>query len=341
MKKLHAILLFCFAVSCAPTHRPVPPGVVPSIKRVSVSDEQYGHTVLTELSQNFPIENDDRYVNRARDVVSRLAEAIQANHEPWHVYVLRGDKVINAAATRGNHVFVWTGMLRTAQSDPELAVVLAHEIGHLLAGHTNEDPNQRSREILAAILGVAAATAVGAGGGQAGSQLAGSLTQSIAQGFLVNPYSQQNELEADQIGLFLMARAGYDPRVARVFWQKIQNMPEFNNGGSQFFSSHPSPTGRISNIERNLPRAIRDYEDSLGRPTQISVPRIEARSRGGEPWIVVDRGILVHVAPAPQAKVVTDLRQGDEVSVSDRIGQWLRIEKPVRGFVLGRGLSPR
>ena len=61
-----------------------------------------------------------------RDLVDMLANAAHASSSPWNVYVLRGDDVINAAATRGNFVFVWTGMLQAAYSDAELSSVLAY-----------------------------------------------------------------------------------------------------------------------------------------------------------------------------------------------------------------------
>jgi predicted Zn-dependent protease len=131
---------------------PVPPGVIPEQPYVSAEDEQYGAAVLSELTKQYPLERDDQAIARTRSLVERLARAAHADQNPWNVFLLRGDDVVNAAATKGNYVFVWTGMLREARSDGELATVIAHELGHLLAGHTQPTPAEEASQIVSAVL---------------------------------------------------------------------------------------------------------------------------------------------------------------------------------------------
>jgi hypothetical protein len=80
------------------------------------------------------------------------------------VPVLVDDGFVNAAATRGNYIFVWTGLLKKVQNEGELATVLAHEIGHVLAGHTTPTPEEETRQIMAQGLGIAAREVLAARG---------------------------------------------------------------------------------------------------------------------------------------------------------------------------------
>ena len=109
-----------FSIGCSTGRTPVPLGVIPSGAYVSAEDEAYGHQVLATLNREYPMSRDDAAINRVRELVMRLAKAANADHNPWNVFVLEGDSVVNAAATRGNYVFVWTGMLRAAPDDGEL-----------------------------------------------------------------------------------------------------------------------------------------------------------------------------------------------------------------------------
>ena len=142
------LLLIVFVCSCAPSKPPVPMGTIPIYKAVSTADEQYGHTVVNQLSQQYPIDYNDPRIISVTKIVENLANAAGAKNEPWHVFILSGANIKNAAATRGNHIFIWSGMLNTTTTDDEIAAVLAHEMAHLLAGHTDPDPNEQVKKIL-------------------------------------------------------------------------------------------------------------------------------------------------------------------------------------------------
>ena len=233
------------------------------------------------LTRTYPLSRDDNSINRVRDIVNDLADAAGAGDAPWNVYVLRGDSVVNAAATRGNFVFVWTGMLRTVKNDGELAAVLAHEMGHVLAHHTQPTPSEEASEIMASV-GENVASQVVAVQGPYGalSGIAGLLAKEAIKALIVNPESQRKEHEADQIGLFLMADAGYDPHNAIGLWT---TMSQEGSGGAipTFLSSHPANDERIGELQQLLPSAMERYESakSLGPlPTKERPPQFEADS---------------------------------------------------------------
>jgi metalloendopeptidase OMA1, mitochondrial len=166
-------------------------------------------------------------------------------------------KQVNAFCLPGGKVVVYTAIFPVAENEAGLATVLGHEIGHALAHHGAErmaqeqlvklgqlavtesidrlDPNQRQE--LYAVLG-------------AGSRF----------GVLL-PFSRKHESEADHIGLILMAAAGYDPREAIRFWQRME---EGSRGGqhAELMSTHPSHEHRIRDLEGWMSEALALYEKS-------------------------------------------------------------------------------
>ncbi|MEZ4753642.1 MAG: M48 family metallopeptidase [Bdellovibrionota bacterium] len=262
MKKILLVITIFFLTACGASRPPVPVGTIPQPTPLSMTDEQYGHQVLGELTRKFQIDTDDTRIDRVRRIVDRLTSSSLSGSDPWHVYVLVDDEFKNAAATRGNYVFIWTAMIKELKNDDELATILAHEVAHVLAGHTNPDPSEQVNEMLSGIAGAATEIAVAQGSGVGAlAQISASLVQELVKGFIVNPGTQKKELEADHIGLMLMAEAKYDPNKAIDFWERAQHVPEFGGGLSNaFFSSHPNSEKRLEGLNAALPEAMRRYK---------------------------------------------------------------------------------
>ena len=257
-------LFFLFLVGCSAGRKPIPPGVIPEQVSVAAEDEQYGQQVLAELTDNYKLDTDDARINRTRDIVGRLADAANAGKNPWNVYVLFDNAIKNAAATRGNYIFVWTGMVNAVQNDDELAAILAHEMGHVLAQHTMPDPMEEISGAISGIAGSVAGQVISARGGPSIlAELGEDLVKASINALISNPEQQRKELEADQIGLFLMADARYNPQHAADFWQRVKTDPDFQGNGLLFFSTHPSSEERLKQIQKYLPDAIIRYEDSV------------------------------------------------------------------------------
>lgn len=161
---------------------------------------------------------------------------------------LVADRQINAFCMPGGKIVVYEGLLKYAKTDDELATVLSHEVAHAVAKHGNERISQALlRQYGANVLGAAL-------GGQsvAIQQVAGAVYGIGSKMLVMLPYSRSHELEADKIGLYLMAMAGYNPEAAIGFWKKMsagksQQVPEI-------LSTHPSDLNRIQKIEAELPQ---------------------------------------------------------------------------------------
>lgn len=244
--------------------------MIPEARPLSTEDEQYGHQILQTLTDHYKLDYNNPKAQTVQDIVDRLTKAAGADKDPWHVYILQDPKVKNAAATRGNHVFVWTGMLNAASSDAELATVISHEISHILAGHTDPDPNEEAKALLINLGALAAGIAVSAvtrsptWSNDLGN-LTSSATQELGKGFLLYPYSREREAEADRIGMFMMADAKFDPRAAIAFWTKIPTDPDYREGPS-FLSTHPPAEERLQALRVLLPQALERYEGRVPKP---------------------------------------------------------------------------
>jgi len=364
VKIILTIVLFTGFGACAPGRTPVPPGEIPTQQTVDRSDEEYGHQVFRALSDQFPLDQDDENIFRVRNIVEKLTQVRENDRSIWHVYILKDDNFKNAAATRGNFIFIWTGMLNTVQNDAQLATVLAHEIGHILAGHTQPSPQEAVNQMLSGLAGEIAAQVIYQQGGAIGA-LAGLgqlITSQAFQATLVNPESRRKELEADHIGLFLMAEAGYDPQEAVRFWELAEQDGSF--GGSTtlaFLSTHPASKTRLQQLRALLPEASRRYQlaergelehstyeyRTGSQPTRewvapegwvrgeedlhefASSPLPRSTSSG---WRVVEDSSPVYQRPDFNSPKVGSLSRGDQLVVREEQRRWLRISAPLEGY---------
>lgn len=176
----------------------------------------------------------------------------------WEVAVFRDDD-INAFALPGGKIGVHTGLLRVATNQDQLAAVIGHEIGHVLANHANERMSQQlALQGGLALLGSAAGSPDSAGTQQ--------LMQALglgAQFGILMPYSRLHESEADRIGLDLMARAGFDPRESLTLWRNMAR--EGGAAPPEFLSTHPSSATRLRDLEGYLDRALAVYQQARAR----------------------------------------------------------------------------
>jgi predicted Zn-dependent protease len=215
-----------------------------------------------QLRQEGKVSENTQYRAQVDRVVRRILSCTNdsANLPPiesWEWTVFEDDNMINAFAMPGGKIGVYTGMLKLVKTDDELAVVLGHEIAHVAARHGNE---RVSRGLLI--------SGIGLGLEQANISKDPKVKEAVLTAFgvganigVVLPYSRNNESEADEIGLLYAAQAGYDPRVAITFWQKMGNAYK-GKTPPEFLSTHPSSNTRIERLEILMPRAVEVYNQA-------------------------------------------------------------------------------
>ena len=197
-------------------------------------------------------------------VVTRVGQRIAAvSHTPnlrWRYTVFDNDKQVNAFALPGGKIGVYTGMMPVAKTDAGLATVMAHEVAHATARHGGE---RISLGLLLEMGSAALASAMKKKDKRTTSRVLAAYGIGTAL-VVALPFSRKQESEADRIGLIYMAKAGYDPREAIPFWER---MGAAGRGAPpEFLSTHPGYRTRIKNLRKWMPEALEYYENSEKAP---------------------------------------------------------------------------
>jgi predicted Zn-dependent protease len=198
------------------------------------------------LRQSY-VSKEPRKNARVQAVGQRVIDAAGLANRPWD-YAVFLDEAPNAFVLPGGHVGVTVGLLALVKNDDQLAAVIGHEAGHVVAHHAAERVSQeRTSRILLGIAGAAA------GSTDLGKLLKDHGDDAAKYGVLL-PFSRKQELEADRLGVDFMARAGYRPREAVALWKSMQALDQAQgqSGGNELGSTHPSDAVRISELERYL-----------------------------------------------------------------------------------------
>ena len=209
-------------------------------------DIDMGRESAKQAEMQLPILNDRQASIYIDTLGKRLASHAPGEKYPYQFKIVN-DTAINAFALPGGFIYVNRGAIDAADSENQIAGVIAHEIGHVVLRHGT---NQVSKAYLAqaplAILG-----------GVLGSNSIGSVLGQLGVGFGLNSlflkYSRDAETQADLMGTQILHDNGYDPKGMVEFFEKIQ--AESKGGrATQFFSDHPNPENRISNVQREIER---------------------------------------------------------------------------------------
>lgn len=224
----------------------------------SLASTQY-RTFLTENK----VSTDNADAAMVKRVGERIQHAVeqyvaqnnlqgQLDGYQWE-FNLVDNKEANAWCMPGGKVVVYTGILPLTRDENGLAVVLGHEISHAVARHGAERMSdqlvtQAGGQVLSAALS------------QNPTQTKNMFLQAVGVGSQLGllRFSRTQESEADHLGLIFMAMAGYDPRGALPFWQRMAAQSQ--NNTPAFLSDHPSDAMRIADIERLLPEAEKYYK---------------------------------------------------------------------------------
>jgi predicted Zn-dependent protease len=237
---------------------------------IAASDEAYAMQIGELRREGKILPESSSAVRRVEAITGRLvAQAVAmrpatADWE-WSVEVIDDPEVVNAWCMAGGRMAVYTGLLQKLDpTDDELAQVIGHEISHALANHTAE----RMSVAIATNAGVALAGVLSEDSQRAMS------TAAIAAALAIQmPNSRSAESEADEIGIELAAKAGYDPNAALSLWQKMANVS--GGGPPQFLSTHPSPANRQERLAELAPQMMAYYEQGRRNAPTRSVASVD------------------------------------------------------------------
>lgn len=246
MKKLIGLTLIGAVVAgCATTLTGRNQFMIVSPDSAIVESQKAYASTMGELDKNDKLVTDPEWVNRIETITGRLVtEAIKlvpkTKDWTWSVAIIDDPNTLNAWCMAGGRMAIYTGIVTQLNlTDDEIAQIMGHEIAHALANHTAE---RMSRAVL--MNGALAATAMATDNN--GYVLSG--TAMAAKLALELPNSRTAESEADEIGIELAARAGYNPDAAVTLWQKMGKAG--GKAGPEFLSTHPSPGNRAERLKQ-------------------------------------------------------------------------------------------
>lgn len=224
-------------------------------------------SMMGNLEKKKKIERGTPRALRVKEITDRLvAQAVRFRPDAaswnWQVEVINEPKVVNAFCMAGGKMAIYTGFWeRLKATDDEIAAVMGHEIGHALASHTREKMSVG----LGTMIGTIALAALSSRGeSDRFGRHADNLSMAAALAVTL-PNSRGAETEADQIGIELTARAGFDPRAAVTLWEKMTKLEKF--GMPEFLSTHPASDHRIQSLSALVPRVEPLYQRAkAGKP---------------------------------------------------------------------------
>jgi predicted Zn-dependent protease len=259
LKKVISLAIFCcFLCSCSDV-------AVSGRKRLNLVPDSQINQMAAQSYQKFisdnksDINSDPAQTKLVRNVGHNIQQAVEEymaendrldeiDDYQWEFNLVESEQA-NAWAMPGGKVVVYTGILEYTQNEAGLAVVMAHEIAHAVAKHGAE---QMSHDLLLSA------------GGTVMREYGAS--EAFLKGFSIGstyglklPYSRTHEYEADHLGLIFMAMAGYDPREAPRFWQRMSR-GKGSGGMPEFMSTHPLDENRIQRLNSLMDEAYRYME---------------------------------------------------------------------------------
>lgn len=257
---------------------------------VALSLQQY-----QDFIRSAPVERSTANAEMVKRVGSRIAGAVETFYKShgyeselqyyqWEFNLVK-DKSVNAFAMPGGKIVIFEGLLPVTQTEDALAVVVGHEIAHVIAHHAQERISQQMA------LQYGGAIAGGLLGSSAGAQIGQQVFGLGAQLGVMMPYARKQEYEADEIGLIVMALAGYNPQAAVPFWTR---MAQSSQGGAppEFLSTHPTDDKRIARIQEIMPKVLQYYKgtgvqnNTTTQPikTKASLPKKTDDAKTSKEW---------------------------------------------------------
>ena len=212
--------------ACTIKRGPVDKGTIPDLAAPSPAAEQYGKHLYGELLSDYKLDSEDKKKDELIKVFDNLTLAAGADDLPWNVYILNDPEIVDIRAVHGNYIFVWTGTFDAVENHDELAGILACELAHVLARHTDPVEFTLTSEVFFSVTELA--TSIGlmvasqgmiTVGGQGWMKWAYVEVTDLDP--LDREYSEEHEREAAGIALLILSRSKYSPHALVDLWKRI------------------------------------------------------------------------------------------------------------------------
>ncbi|GAB3533250.1 M48 family metallopeptidase [Pontibacter brevis] len=208
-----------------------------------------GLQAAPEMADQYGGLHPDREAAQAvKDIGQQLVQSARVKDSPYQFdfHLLADEQTVNAFALPGGQIFITGGLLRRLNSEAQLAGVLGHEIGHVVARHSAE---QLAKAKLTQ--GLTGAAAIATYDPENPASRGGAVVAAMVGKLLNMRYGREDELESDRLAVQLTGSAGYDPRDMKEV-MRILEEASGGAGGPEFLQTHPNPGNRINQIEQAI-----------------------------------------------------------------------------------------
>jgi len=211
-------------------------------------EEELSREFIKVVLTHYEIIDDPLIVNYVNEVGNKIISVLPPQPFSYHFYVIKED-VYNAFAIPAGHIFINSGLFEAMESEEELAGILSHEIAHVVCRHISKKIERAQKINMATLAGVAAGMLLGAAGG--GAAASAVTMGSMAAGQSMNlAYSREDERQADQIGLHIERKAGYNGEGLMDVLEKIRSKRWFDtNQIPSYLQTHPGAEERMAYID--------------------------------------------------------------------------------------------
>ena len=225
-------------------------------------ERRIGESIMREIRADRSYLDDPEAAEYLSNLGHRLAARSPDARQGFEFFLLR-DPQINAFALPGGYIGVNTGLLLAAQSESEVASVLAHEIAHVTQRHIARMLAQQQQASVGTLAAFAAALLLSRVSGQAAEAAAAFGTAAGIQSQL--NFTRENERDADRVGLQILDQAGFDPQAMQVFFERLQRATRVYDGGApSYLRTHPLTFERIADIQNRMQAmSYRQVPDSI------------------------------------------------------------------------------
>lgn len=247
------------------------------------------------IETRFPVVHDPYITGYVQNLVDRLVKSMPPQPFPIKVTVVR-QGALNAFATAGGHITIFTGLLANLDTEDELASVIAHELAHVSERHIAKSIEKSKILGAGSLLGILAGVLLGSqGDGEAASALMiGTMAGSQA---LQLKYTRENEVEADQYGLDFLVGAGFSPKGMTAAFEKIRRLQWLSGSGDipSYLTTHPGMDERLGYIQERLKRLSEDVRQRRSDNTLFLRVQMLVRA-----WYADPNTALALFAPEPE-----------------------------------------
>jgi predicted Zn-dependent protease len=252
----------CFALllssGCTVKHAPIPSGMIPTAGFPTLTETEYGQRLFDSLCEDHKLATGHARDGQLLAAFDHLVETAEADRLAWQIHLFDAPGIVDVRAVHGNYIFVWSGLLDIVQNEDEIAGVLAGEMAHALARHTEPVEFTMASDVFFSVAEMATSIAImSLSHGMVAISGNGWMKWGYVHAADLDPldreYDEAHEKEAFAIALLLVTRSKYSPQAMRDFWERLQNADAYPDKEIRL-NRNFTPQQRVLMLEELMPQ---------------------------------------------------------------------------------------